>query len=286
MRKNIISYGEIVWDVFKTTKVLGGAPLNFAYYCANLGHNAFIISALGNDGLAKSVFSTLSREGVSNSLLQTSETLPTGSVKVSLDAEGNPSYDIESPAAWDEISFTQSISDKIKFCDAFCFGTLAQRSKKSRDTLYKILNLLPKTCMKVLDLNIRQNFYTPEIIMESCKFTDILKINEDELKLLLKVFDINFDDEGSAVSELYEKLALKYLVYTKAEKGSLVVFDKSQILEMHSAPTSIVDTVGAGDAFTAAFTSAIINSQSVQQAMQSAAKLAQKVVMGRGAFCL
>lgn len=280
--KKIVSFGEIVWDVFGDKSTLGGAPLNFAYYCIKNGCDARIISAIGRDSLGQSTLAEMKRLSIPSDFVGILDGYPTGRVNVSIDAKGLANYEICSPSAWDFIEASPQACEFLRGADAFVFGSLAQRSEFSRATLNSIMGLLPDTCLKVFDVNLRQNFYTKDILEKSMRFANILKLNDEELALISKIFGISGGEKDMAGS-MFELFNLDYLVLTLGARGHLIV-SKGGVLERAAEPVNLVDTVGAGDSFTATFLSFILDSKSLREASDAAAKMAARVCSQKGAL--
>lgn len=281
--KTAISFGEIVWDVFNDAKVLGGAPLNFAYYCAKLGINSKIISSVGNDTDGAEAIKLMSGHGVSAEFVQ-KNAKPTGTVTVSLDKHNNPEYVITKDSAWDFIDFNQVAAKAIANADIFTFGSLAQRSENSRQTLAKFLDSCKSSCLKIFDVNLRQSFYSKEIIAFSLKRANVVKMNEAELKKICDLFKFNGDVLMRA-KFIFDAYDLNYLILTRGADG-YTIFEKTGMFFGKAVPVKIVDTVGAGDSFLASFISGVLNGKDPEDASEDGAKLAAIVCSRRGAFCL
>lgn len=285
--KLVLSFGEIVWDIFPNEKKLGGAPLNFAYYINKLGGCSHVISAVGNDDLGYEALRIINACGVKADAIKTSESLPTGKVVVSEDKSGLPSYNICSPAAWDEITLSANDFDLAKKADAFVFGTLSQRTKNNINALRKITSKLNSEAIVVFDANIRQNFYSREIIHESMKIADVVKMNEDEYPIITGFYGYSHDAPlEKNIRDLMSEFQIKYLLLTLGKNGS-IVFDACGEVSRHLGhQIKVVDTVGAGDSFTAAFTWGILCGKSLEESAAAATELSEKVCGQRGAFCL
>ena len=185
-QKYIIGLGEALWDMLPEGKKLGGAPANFAYHAGQFGLNTLAISALGEDKLADETIEALEKNGLH--YIMPRVPYPTGTVQVQLDEQGIPTYDIKENVAWDNIPLTPEIEEIARNCRAVCFGSLAQRNIVSRENIHKFLDMTPDDCVKIFDINLRQNFYTKEVIQESMRRCNILKINDEELVLIGRMF--------------------------------------------------------------------------------------------------
>lgn len=283
MQKVIIGFGEILWDLLPGGKALGGAPANFAYHAARLGHQAWAISAIAKDALGDEILESLKDKPLKTILA----TVPqqTGIVNVSLDEKGIPSYDIVQNVAWDNIPFTEEMKELSQKADAICFGSLVQRMPISRATLNSVLENTPKDCLKVFDINIRQHYYSAELIDENLKHSDVLKINDEEIDIVSKLLNLAGSQED-ACKELLEKYPLKFIILTKGEKGSSVVTHSEIIPQIAVKVENIVDTVGAGDAFTSAFVVSYLEGKSLKECQAIATQTAAYVCRHKGAMPL
>lgn len=293
---HVAGIGELLWDVFPSGKQVGGAPLNFAFHAAQLGCRASIVTALGKDPFGDELLQATGHLGVDMSFVQRNS-YPTGTVDITLDARGVPTYDIRQGVAWDHIESTQETSVWAATLDAVCFGTLAQRHQLSHRAILSILNALPFHCLRVFDVNLRQNYYSPAIILESLDFTDVLKLNEDELPVVADLFKIRGSSVLDIAYRLIDRLPIRYLILTLGARGSSVFHkigrmpndsadSNSRTIEISSLPapaTAVVDTVGAGDAFSAAFTVALLKGEPLEKAHRLASQTAAFLCTKNGA---
>lgn len=286
MKNKIASFGEIVWDSFGNTETLGGAPLNFAYFCTKFGCDAAIISAVGRDRFGKAALEKISENSINADAVIVHETLPTGIVDVGKGPDGLPEYDIRHPAAWDEIALTPAAKAIVARCEAFCFGTLSQRSPVSAGTLKELLKILPKHCLKVFDANLRQKYFNREVLNFSLSNADILKLNDAELPIVFETIfakkSPDFDIAANAILDGYP--SLKYLVCTIGAEGHIIYGRGITPLRGLPKPVEVVDTVGAGDAFTAGFVSAVLGGAGIEAASERAAESAAFACSRRGAI--
>jgi len=247
-----IGLGELLWDLFPEGKQLGGAPANFAYMTSLLGDEGIVVSRVGTDALGRGAGRRLERLGVRASHLQLDRDHPTGTVKVSVDPAGQPTFQIAESVAWDFFEWTPEWRALAQRADAVCFGSLAQRSSQSRATVRAFLKAVRPGTTRVFDVNLRQSFYDADTLSESAKLADIMKVNTDELAIVAKLLRIPFIyDEMRAANWLRDILGLKLMCITRGAKGSLIV-SADETSEHPGYRIHVADTVGAGDAFTAA----------------------------------
>jgi fructokinase len=247
-----IGLGELLWDMFPEGKQLGGAPANFAYMTSLLGDEGIVASRVGSDALGRAAGRRLERLGVRARHLQLDPDHPTGTVQVSVDPAGQPTFDIAESVAWDFFAWTPEWRALAERADAVCFGSLAQRSPQSRATVRAFLRALRPGATRVFDVNLRQSFYDADTLSESAKLADIMKVNTDELAIVAKLLRIPFIyDELRAAHWLRDILGLKLVCITRGAKGSLIV-SADETSEHSGYRIHVADTVGAGDAFTAA----------------------------------
>ena len=282
-KRYVVGLGEVLWDVLPEGKKLGGAPANFAYHAGQfLGmDNTIAVSALGNDKLADETIEAL-REHDLNDLLPRVP-YPTGTVQVQLDEQGIPTYDIKENVAWDNIPFDDDIAAIARNCRAVCFGSLAQRNVVSRETIHRFLDATPYDCLKIFDINLRQQFYTQDIIRESLMRCNVLKINDEELVLLGRMFGYPGLDIENKCWLILGKYNLDMLVLTCGTNGSYV-FTPGQKSFQETPKVTVADTVGAGDSFTGSFVASILLGKSVPQAHLKAVQVSAFVCTQNGAM--
>lgn len=282
-KRYVVGLGEALWDVLPEGKKLGGAPANFAYHAGQfLGQeNTLAVSALGEDRLADETIESLKEHGLS--YLMPRVPYPTGTVQVTLDDQGIPSYDIKENVAWDNIPQSEEIMEVARNCRAVCFGSLAQRNVVSRETIHRFLDNTPNDCMKIFDINLRQNFYNKEIIMESLQRCNVLKINDEELVLIGRMFGYPGLDMENKCWLILGKYNLDMLVLTCGTNGSYV-FTPGQMSVQETPVVEVADTVGAGDSFTGSFCAAILSGKSVAEAHKLAVSVSAYVCTQNGAM--
>ncbi|MCA9040766.1 MAG: carbohydrate kinase [Planctomycetaceae bacterium] len=277
----IVGLGEILWDVFPDGARLGGAPSNFACHCNQLGGDAFPVSCVGNDELGQQTRTELEQRGVSTEFVQTNATYPTGRVQVTLDENGKPSYEIIEDVAWDHLSFTSEWKTLARSLDAACFGSLAQRSSESRETIRHFLHEMPEQSLKIFDVNLRKPFYSKEIVEESLKLATILKLSDEELPVLAEYFNLS-GSVTEQLSALRNTFRLKLIAYTRGSEGS-ILSSADEINETSGFKVTAVDSVGAGDSFTAALCTGLLKGRSLAEVNTFANQVAAFVCSQQGA---
>ena len=281
MKPYIVGLGEVLWDVLPEGKQLGGAPANFAYHVSQFGHDALAISAVGNDALGDETLEALNARHLQH--LMPRVDYPTGTVQVTLDDDGIPTYVIREGVAWDNIPFTAELEDVAQNTRAVCFGSLAQRSPVSRATIQAFLNAMPKDSLKIFDINLRQNFYNKEIIREALTACNILKINDEELVLIGRLFEQPGLDIENKCWLLLGKYNLDMLVLTCGVNGSYV-FTPGSVSFQETPPVEVADTVGAGDSFTGTFVSGLLAGKSIEETHRLAVGVSAYVCTCKGAM--
>ncbi len=279
-KRYIVGLGEVLWDVLPEGPKLGGAPANFAFNAGQLGYDAIAVSAIGRDALGDEAERIFRANGL-NFILPKVD-FPTGRVDVALDGFGIPTYTFIENPAWDNIPFTPEMQAVASDCLAVCWGSLAQRSPVSRETILRFVDSVPSDCMKIFDINLRVNYYCREVIEDSLRRCDILKINDDELETVSRMFGI---DGGTAARchRLIEIYGFKMLILTCGTDGSYV-FSADDESFLCTPKVEVVDTVGAGDSFTAAFCASILSGKSVPEAHRLAVEVSAYVCTCAGAM--
>lgn len=278
-KKVIVGIGELLWDMLPSGKAIGGAPANFAYHAGRLGDEGWVVSAVGDDALGHEILDVLDEKRLHNLVAMVDK--PTGTVQVSLDAAGVPTYTIVEDVAWDHIPFTPKMQDLASRADAVCFGSLVQRNG-SRASVLKFLEAVPASALKVFDINLRQHFYTPEILRKSLEIADVLKINDEEIVTLSEMFGLG-SDPREACRKLIGQYSLRFVLLTKGAQGSEVI-SPDEVIPQGVGKVDVVDTVGAGDAFTAAFTVAYLRGDSLADAQKLAGEVTAYVCSHKGAM--
>jgi fructokinase len=267
----IIGLGEILWDLLPDGKMLGGAPANFAYHCMQIGADSKVVSAVGDDELGKEILAKTNSLRLGIEYIQINTNKDTGKVSVKLDNEGHPTYIIHENVAWDFIEVTKKTADLLSSADAICFGSLAQRSPVSRKTINTYLRSAPASCIKVFDINLRQEYFSKERIESSLNNCNILKINDDELEVLSRMFNLG-ETENQKIEQLISDFDLKLIALTKGESGSSL-YTPDEISHFHSPKVKVMDTVGAGDSFTAALIMGLLDELELNQIHKLASEI-------------
>jgi len=279
----VVGMGEALWDVLPEGKKIGGAPANFAYHVSQFGLPGLAVSAIGDDVLGREIIENFDSKKLTYHL----NTVPyaTGTVQVELDAAGVPQYDIKENVAWDNIPWTPELEEIAHDTKAVCFGSLAQRNVVSRETISKFLDAMPieNDPLIVFDVNLRQSFYTKEILCGSMKRCNVLKINDEELVTISRMFGYPGIDLQDKCWILLGKYNLKMLILTCGINGSYV-FTPGNVSFQPTPKVEVADTVGAGDSFTAAFVASILKGKSVEDAHRKAVETSAFVCTQNGAM--
>ena len=283
MKKNlIIGLGEALWDMLPEGKKLGGAPANFAYHAGQFGLDTVAVSALGEDRLADETIEALEKNGLH--YLMPRVPYATGTVLVTLTGNGIPTYEIKENVAWDNIPFTPEIEEAARDCRAVCFGSLAQRNVVSRQTIQHFLDATPADCLKICDINLRQQFFSKEVLEDSFRRCNILKINDEELVVVSRMSGYQELDDAKVCQQIVSDYDLQLLVLTCGTNGSYV-FTKDGRQSFQPTPkVQVADTVGAGDSFTGSFCAAILNGKPMEEAHRIAVEVSAYVCTQNGAM--
>lgn len=290
--KYVIGLGEALFDCLPTGRKLGGAPANFAYHVSQFGLNGCAVSAIGNDELGREIIDTFTNVGLRYQLPRVG--YPTGTVQVTLDEKGIPQYDICEGVAWDNVPFTEEIAALAPDTEAVCFGSLAQRNGTSRATIQSFLDAMPADALRVFDINLRQSWYTREVIEQSLKRCNVLKINDEELDVVAPMLLDIETEEGHLIAENEEKTRrvcrmlidaydLRMLILTCGAVGSYV-FSVDDESYQRTPKVEVVDTVGAGDSFTATFVAQILLGKSMTEAHRKAVEVSAFICTQTGAM--
>lgn len=283
MKDIVVGMGEALWDVLPEGKKIGGAPANFAYHVSQFGLPSCVVSAIGDDALGKEIIENFTSKGLNHLIEEVP--YPTGTVQVEIDQAGIPQYEIKENVAWDNIPYTVRLEALAERTKAVCFGSLAQRNVVSRNTINRFLDAMPhdEESLVVFDVNLRQGFYNKEILCNSMKRCNILKINDEELVTVSRMFGYPGIDLQDKCWILLGKYNLKMLILTCGINGSYV-FTPGNVSFQPTPKVEVADTVGAGDSFTAAFIASILKGKSVQEAHSRAVQTSAFVCTKKGAM--
>lgn len=278
----IAGLGELLWDLLPDGEKIGGAPINFTYHATSLGTEALAISTIGDDTRGNRALRELEKHGVQTGGISKSATFPTGFVKAHIDAQGIASYSFPDDVAWDHLHINKYAIKSATELNALCFGTLAQRKKNARKTIHRFLKNSPESALKIYDLNLRQNFYSKEIIETSLQACNILKLNDDELLILSRIFNLsgNNHEQLAALLTFYH---LDLVILTRGGKGSYLLGNGTSS-DHPGIETRIFDTIGAGDSFTAAAVVGFLMKKNLDQINLTANTIASYICTQPGAM--
>ncbi len=282
MKKTVLAFGEVLWDILPTETVLGGAVCNFIYRVNSLGDNGIIVSRLGKDELGEKAFQRVASLGLGTEYLQWDDHHPTGTVPVTFDENNSPIFVIIPNVAYDYIEMTSSLQEAVSTVDCLCFGTLSQRSAKTQQTLKQLIELAGDS-LKLLDINLRKDCYNIDTITYSLEKADILKLNEDELYEIAAMFGLAGDDALRICQNVMEKWSFQCCVVTLGEKGAFALSEKGEKVYTPGYKVDLEDSVGAGDAFTAGFAYCTLRGMSLAEACELGNVLGAIVSTQKGA---
>jgi len=310
---NVVGVGEVLWDLLLTGPQLGGAPANFAYHAHALGAQAQVITRVGKDDYGREIIRHFHEMGLPDTTVQIDETVPTGTAKVALSGDGLAHFTIQENVAWDYLAVTREALALARATDAICFGSLAQRCEPSRNTIQQLVAAVPANALRVFDINLRQQFYSRDVIEQSLQLANVLKLNDDELPTLAAMFNLagsTGDSSCSAdtlvraedcfaantrtgvsalheiehqVERLAQTFSLRLVALTRGANGSLL-YQQGRWSECPSRPAKVVDTVGAGDSFTAALVLGLLRKMDLDEINTLANEVARHVCSHAGAM--
>jgi fructokinase len=270
MKPVVIGLGEVLWDMLPEGKQLGGAPANFAYHATQQGADGLVVSRIGKDDLGNEIRETLDAKGL-NAHLQVDAEFATGTVGVEFTEPGIPSYVINQPVAWDNIELDSNLKKLAASCNAACFGSLAQRSEASGNAIRGFVSETSEKALRIFDINLRQEFYSRELIEENLNLANIVKLNEEEYEILVSMFDLP-KDELLFIREMISRFNLRNLVFTKGGDGSYFA-DKDSTSYLATPASEVVDTIGAGDSFTATIVMGLLQEKMLTEIHNEAIKI-------------
>ena len=281
--KNVVGLGEALWDMLPAGRQIGGAPANFAYHAGQFGHRAYAVSAVGRDELGQELISKFEEAKLNMVIPQID--YPTGTVGITLNESGIPQYEIREDVAWDNIPVSEELLALAQDTSAVCFGSLAQRNIVSRRTIQRFLEAMPdnRQTFKIFDVNLRQNYYDREVIGTSLEYCNILKLNDEELPIIVQLLGVEGCGDEEKCRCLMKKYSLDILILTQGSRGSYV-FTEDETSFIETPKVEVADTVGAGDAFTGAFVGSLLNGKSVREAHITAVRVSAYVCTQHGAM--
>ena len=274
-----VCYGEVLWDIFPTHKKIGGAPLNVALRLNAFKINTHIISRVGKGNNGKELLHYIEENGMKTSYVQVDQSYKTGCVYVTLDTKGSATYEIEYPVAWDKIELTDQMLELVKSSDAFIFGSLVCRDETSKNTLF---NLLAAASFKVFDVNLRNPFYSIDLLIDLMDKADFVKCNDDELHEICKALNFNSKSIGKQVKFLAKQTQTNKICVTKGKDGAILLYD-DQYYSNSGYPIKVADTVGAGDSFLATLINNLLNKVKPERALDLACAVGAMVAGKKGA---
>jgi fructokinase len=264
-RKTVVAIGEVLWDMLPDCTRLGGAPFNFTYRTNGLGDSGIMVSRLGKDDLGDEALEAIRGLGMVTDFLQRDDAHPTGTVRVSFDEQGMPDYFIVPGVAYDHIEFTEALRGAVAQADCLCFGTLVQRSERTRETLYQLLGQAADY-LKVLDINLRKDCYNRKTVAYSLGHANLLKLNDDEVRLLSELLTMSASEPIAFCREIMRRYPAQHCLVTFGENGALVCSRQGEVVYEPGYGVEVVDSIGSGDAFTAGFVSRYLHGATVQEA--------------------
>jgi fructokinase len=279
----MVGLGELLWDMLPTGKQLGGAPANFAYISTLLGNRGTVASRTGRDPLGREAVERLAKMGVDTSCIQSDPVHPTGTVQVEVDQKGQPQFEIAEGVAWDFMEWIPAWQDLAARADSICFGSLAQRAPTSRATILQFLGAAKKDAVRIFDVNLRQQFHSKEVLAESLKLADIVKLNHEELPRIMRILDLQHGEEIASAGLLLKLYPLKLICLTRGGHGSLLLDRQSQD-EHPGYRIQVEDAIGAGDAFTAALVYEYVRGAPMAQMNETANRMGAWVASRVGAM--
>jgi fructokinase len=281
MSFKIVGIGEVLWDLLPTGPQLGGAPANFAYHTHSLGANACVVTRVGKDDFGRAILKRFEQMEIADGTMQVDETALTGTVTVALSNQGIPNYIIHENVAWDHLAVTLPSLKAVREASAVCFGSLAQRGDISRAAIQRLVAAAPAGALRVFDINLRQKYFSGEVIEQSLRLANVLKLNDAELPVLAQLFGLT-GSTRQQIESLAQKFSLQLVALTRGPAGSLL-FQSGQWSDCPSIPITIVDTIGAGDSFTAALVMGLLCKMPLDEINDLADEVARHVCSRAGA---
>lgn len=278
----VVGLGEVLWDLMPNGKVLGGAPANFAYMAHVLGDQGIVASRIGNDQLGQDALQAMQEHELNTTYVQSDDQYPTGAAEVSIDSDGQPTFTIRESVAWDYLEWTDAWEELSRRADVICFGSLGQRSPTAAATVSRFLRNIKDNALRIFDVNLRESFYSGTVLNSSFQLADIVKLNDQELPRVSAALGIGNGKEDELAEGLLKKFNLKLVCITRGAFGSLLV-SNGQKVEHTGFKVKVVDTVGAGDAFTACLAHHYLRGKSLEEISELANRFASWLTTQVGA---
>ncbi len=282
-KKVVLGVGELLWDVLESGRRMGGAPANFVHYVGEHGCEGHVVSAVGRDASGDDLLADVASVGIGTTYVQRND-FPTSTVDVVLDDKGVPAYCIHENVAWDNILPDERTVELARRADAICWGSLAQRSERSRETILALVDAMGEDALRVFDINLRQSYYDEQTLVASLKRANVLKLNDDELETLTEMFDLGEEDDETRLHMLLKRFDLRYIVYTMGVYGSIIVGSEGEHSYIPTPEVEVADTVGAGDSFTATFVALLLQGRPLAECHGMAVGVAAYVCTQHGAI--
>ena len=279
----IIGLGEILWDMLPAGRQLGGAPANFAYHAGVLGARAAVVSRVGDDALGREILQRLDDLRLDRAQVSVDDRHPTGVVDVTLDAAGVPQYVIRTGVAWDFLPHGPALLEMAGRADAVCFGTLGQRGADSRESIGAFLAATRRPCLRVFDINLRQHYFSRELVQAMMRTSDVLKLNDQELPIVIDLLGLQAASPADAAGAIMRDFPVRLVALTRGPAGSALFQRDGQADDHPGFPGPVADTVGAGDAFTAALILGLLDGHPLARINVFANRLAAFVCSQNGA---
>jgi fructokinase len=276
----IVGLGEVLWDLFPDGPRLGGAPANFACHVAMLGGDCSVVIQVGDDELGRSALAALQLHGVDTRYVARSRHHETGTVRVELDDAGRPRFEITEDVAWDHIRWSDELDAPARRAGAVCFGTLAQRSETSRETIRRFLTSNGSSRLRILDVNLRRPFFDDRVVLDSLRLADSVKLNDEELPMVAAMAGL-VGSGRDLMEGLWERFRLRFVAVTRGAGGAMILGDDG-IVECPGTPVVVKDTVGAGVAFTAALVMGWLRGRRLDEICRHACRIAAFVCTQAG----
>jgi fructokinase len=277
-----IGLGEVLWDLLPGGRQLGGAPANFAYHAHALGAESLVVSRVGRDDLGRDLVEHLNALGLVTSGISVDPAAPTGTVSVTLDPTGQPTYTIHTDVAWDFLEAGPEVLRAAAGADAVCFGTLAQRHPVARDSIRRVLQATRPEALRIFDINLRQRFWSREVIVESLALANVLKLNDEEFPILMDLLGWPCEDDQGLMARLAQRFDLRAVALTRGARGSLL-WTADRSCNWPGSDLKVADTVGAGDSYTAALALGLLSGKSPEDILRIAHRVADFVCTQPGA---